>query len=504
MSRSCKRIPNIIYIIICAAVLTGAAYVMIFSYEGRIIRESIGNIPFAVAALSAAAYVFIPAFVSGIRKRPALLFLYFFIVPALLCALLIPAGFVPDEEKHFLRALSLSQFHVISGDVCVPENINDIFGIKGFDNLINLWSLKASDATYMTSCTMAIFYAPLSYLPQSIGVWMSSLFTDHLYVIFISARLSCLAATTAMLYLAVRIAPFGKYIIIMLSLMPLFIQEAASVAVDGLSVASVILMAAFYFYLREQKAPFTKRQIVTMALTIISVFSVKSAYLLLGFIFMLLPPAGFGGIKRKRIILLSVYILAILLPVIYWLLVYFCGFDFSKSVGDGASIMSQLSLLIGDPLKFPRVLFNTLSANAIWYFKSCFSLLLLSFDMSKAAILLLMICLVVTLLLGRHARIGWRNVIFITAASLITVIMIFGLEYLQWTGTGADMIDGVQGRYFIPLFFPILCMIRLPQPLQNADGASAERGMQIVQTLIISSTAAVALTSLMSAAATLL
>ena len=42
----------------------------------------------------------------------------------------------------------------------------------------------------------------------------------------------------------------------------------------------------------------------------------------------------------------------------------------------------------------------------------------------------------------------------------ISLFIFLGL-YMGWTKTGADIIDGVQGRYFIPiLILPFLCLIQ--------------------------------------------
>ena len=43
-----------------------------------------------------------------------------------------------------------------------------------------------------------------------------------------------------------------------------------------------------------------------------------------------------------------------------------------------------------------------------------------------------------------------NGIIFIS-----TIILMFTSLYVQWTPLGASFIDGVQGRYFIPLLIPI-------------------------------------------------
>ena len=42
------------------------------------------------------------------------------------------------------------------------------------------------------------------------------------------------------------------------------------------------------------------------------------------------------------------------------------------------------------------------------------------------------------------------------ACSLLSALVIFTGEYLQWTQVGFPVVEGVQGRYFVPLLFPVL------------------------------------------------
>jgi uncharacterized membrane protein len=57
------------------------------------------------------------------------------------------------------------------------------------------------------------------------------------------------------------------------------------------------------------------------------------------------------------------------------------------------------------------------------------------------------------------------TILIVLAAVLISIGLIFLVQYVTWTAVGADSVDGVQGRYFLPLALlgaAILCDARLP------------------------------------------
>ncbi|MFM5930420.1 MAG: DUF2142 domain-containing protein, partial [Novosphingobium sp.] len=65
--------------------------------------------------------------------------------------------------------------------------------------------------------------------------------------------------------------------------------------------------------------------------------------------------------------------------------------------------------------------------------------------------------------LGPALGCGWR--IWLAAVSLLVVIVLSFALYLAATALGAGAVDGLQGRYFIPVFLPLLLAIgRQGQP----------------------------------------
>ena len=56
-----------------------------------------------------------------------------------------------------------------------------------------------------------------------------------------------------------------------------------------------------------------------------------------------------------------------------------------------------------------------------------------------------------------------RDKILSVVSMLLVILLIFTSEYLTWTDVGSFTIQGIQGRYFIPLVVPFLVLVHLKE-----------------------------------------
>jgi uncharacterized membrane protein len=91
----------------------------------------------------------------------------------------------------------------------------------------------------------------------------------------------------------------------------------------------------------------------------------------------------------------------------------------------------------------------------------------LSFGTDLLIVLLLLILLAVNIgreqashteLTGR-VRADRKLRLMLSGCILLTSLLIFMAEFVQWTDAGSKVIDGVQGRYFLPFLFPVLVLV---------------------------------------------
>jgi uncharacterized membrane protein len=72
------------------------------------------------------------------------------------------------------------------------------------------------------------------------------------------------------------------------------------------------------------------------------------------------------------------------------------------------------------------------------------------------------------LLAGATERVARLDRWSFAAATILAFALIFGALYLTWTPTGSGIVLGVQGRYFIPLLFPLAAAVAGLLPLRGS------------------------------------
>ena len=81
------------------------------------------------------------------------------------------------------------------------------------------------------------FYPIHNYFPQALGMALVRLVTKNRLAILYGARFGGWLATLLLMYYAVKKISAGKYVVIAIALMPMFLQEAVSASADGITNA---------------------------------------------------------------------------------------------------------------------------------------------------------------------------------------------------------------------------------------------------------------------------
>ena len=279
-----------------------------------------------------------------------------------------------------------------------------------------------------------------------------------------AGRLFCLAAVCAVLFQCVRKLPVGKNLLIAISLTPMFLQEAVSLSADGLVFAVLAADVTLFVCLLKRKAPMTRRERALLILLCVLTLSVKPLYFVFILPFAFLPADRFGGSRRRT--LLIAYGCSVALALV-WLGPMLLGQDMTtaKRADVDVSLHRQLLGILADPLEYLRCLIRTLVEKGEFYINS-----------SMSSFLYLTVGLPGVFTFAQYALLGYtcsrdgalgeypraRRVLL--ACSLLSALVIFTGEYLQWTQVGFPVVEGVQGR------------ILRPPPVPRPAGHDAPRG----------------------------
>jgi len=424
-------------------------------------------------------------FISRRKWKLERAFLIMWLVCSTMMALSSPVGRVPDEATHFCRILSLSYGDAVSEQSEEGTTVGSKLPLPG-DFLGNTYTFRMllKNADTMTLTDKESFfefpntsaYSPVTYLPQVLGVFLARHITSKIILIMYAGRIFNWLAITLLLYYSVKKALFGKEIIMLIALMPMNVQESFSMAPDGMVTALIIVMFCYILNLRygpDSDRKMSAVQIAAVYILAVSVSLIKVIYLPFCLAFLMIPWQRFGSKKWYGIHLSAAAVLTA-----------FCSLKWLKTAGEymvyaGTDSTLQIQFILTHPFNYLLTICRTLFPHAGEYLQEIVGLRLGYIDVEVTSIIILVY-------LYFFIR-KMDGSVFHTEASahhpysrliIFSVIAVFFLNltalYIQWTPVYENVIEGIQGRYFIPLLFPLYVGLwerakKKPQPCTSAS-----------------------------------
>ncbi|MEK4061089.1 MULTISPECIES: DUF2142 domain-containing protein [Paenibacillus] len=421
----------------------------------------------------------------SIKLKPQHIFLLLASIFGLLWVLLVPPFQSADEFAHFYRAYEISERNLVTENIdgqignYLPSAIRDFEAAVGggtitrnYENKASIDILKDAAKIHVTPGENDFFlfpssavYHPIVYLPQAIGIKIGSLLDTNLLVTFYLGRFFNLFAYIAMTYFAIKLIPKLKYTLLLLSIMPMTLNQAASLSADALTNGALFLFFAYLMYLIfniEIKHINRKQVFILLVLTCLVAAS-KNAYFLFCLLVVLLPKEKTKGFKQY-ITYVSAIIASGLLVVISWMIVL-------KYIHVTFPIdpKAQLLTVFQHPFQFTEKLINTFVEFDYLYiqFVGVFGWGETSVHYLSGIIFLclLTVSVIIEMKNTDHPLNDIKRGFILFAASILTVIIIASTLYLTWTQEAGNVIYGIQGRYFIPVSIIFLYSIYLLTPL---------------------------------------
>lgn len=380
-----------------------------------------------------------------------------------------------DEREHFSRAFEISQGHLVS-----EYNAElDTWGrrLPFSPDLLRAVGNGSSEPRLGDEEAFVPFreksvYAPVSYLPQAVGIFVARLFTDSISSIANAGRFVNWLCVTLLLFFAVRLLPRGKEFLALALLLPLNVYEAVLLAPDGQVVALSSLMIAVTLHLRHvQETPLSKRQLALLYSLAIWLSLCKLVYLPLCLVYLLIPRERFR--KKNGKLFHSLIMAAVVLALnLGWL-----GASASNVQRPGTDSGLQLAYVLGHPLRYLLTLMNTLADRWLVLLKGLLGARFGDYNLPPAAFSTTLIvwlgglalaCLLVKGCLKKLAGSFWRERLCFGSMIFVTAMLIALAEYLYWNAPYAERIDGMHGRYFLyallPLYFAVVGKTALAEP----------------------------------------
>lgn len=433
------------------------------------------------------------------------------IVFGLVFACIMSPGAIPDENTHYETSLMVS--NLMMGKIKTNNEIDkayvnyDSFGsFKNANYSYNRFMrdmnkpLKLKDKVYeiendWDDIFKHYYFAP--YIPQAIGITLSRIFNTNTLRTYYAGRVFNLFFYAACIYFALKVTPVHKLLFGLLSMLPIFIQQAASHSYDtfvfGLTFISIAYFMKWYFSNEEIK----NKDVAVLFVVNLALAPVKIVYGLFALLFAIVPTSRFGSLDRKIkiLVIISVPTLGYILVNIWWRIKHviedLLGIDFKviyadtfntpvKSTADitgfelNGGTTYSFGYIVANPGKTISLLVRSVRFwLSTWFYQSLGKALAgvtLILPMTYVRIVLILIG--ISALRKEDYEMTWfvRGsfvVVCLGVAALILLGMLVG-----WTLTTDTLIQGIQGRYFCPLLPYFFSMfnnkyIKLPKKIDK-------------------------------------
>ncbi len=306
---------------------------------------------------------------------------------------------------------------------------------------------------------------PAAYLPQAIGIAAARLLRLNSLWLAYLGRFCNLLFFTVMTWLALKRLPFGKEVLFGTALLPMTVHLSASFSYDVMILACMFLLTAVCLDLTYARDRVRVRDVVLLAVLAAAAGPCKMIYAPMLGLCLLIPVKKFGGRKKWLASAAAVAAAygAAMIMVNGSVVMYYAAASAETAVTSGGESGFSLSLLVHRPGLLISLFYNTLVHQLDEFHLSMIGAWLGNLDPVLNVPYLLILFYTAGLLLlafrvpGESIRLtGGRRVwIFVICAACGAAALLSML--IACTPINSQVIEGVQGRYFLP-FLPVLLM----------------------------------------------
>lgn len=397
------------------------------------------------------------------------IFLIFGIAIGSIYTFAIPPGRAPDEASHFFRIYEILEGYIVSDTnegVAGSNEPSNIMIVEKFaanndttykEVIEHLGDRDNSEETFIN--TTAYKYNPVSYAPQIIGMGIGKILHLPILVSTYIAKFANMLFCIIILYFCIKKTPMLKDIIFLLAFLPISLQSMCSLSADGIIFVSAIALICFVLHsIYSRNTQFTKKHFfIATSLCILLTIS-KIVYAPLCLILFCIPKERFGNTHKKFFWVFGVGIITIVAFLIW----YFA----SPSLVVITDSATQISFIVHNPIKYLAIVTNTLTSNiheTLFFFSGAFGGYLEWYNVTPTLVYILAIYTTFILLCAKARQslhVTKTLKLFAIFLFPMTILAIYTTMFITWTEVGKTIINGVQGRYFLPILLLIpICFL---------------------------------------------
>jgi len=484
LETSLPKTSNIIRVIINVLIFCIIFY-LYKKYLSNInqLTTSIKNIIYFIFILSSVYLIFATNYILQSKKYKLEKLFLIVMIPVSICySLIMIPGMVPDEATHMRLTYSLASqiMGVEQGKITLRGEEKYIYdhlptapNVDSYEYSYSHFFSGEDNGDYVTiDVDSANWKQMFGYFPAVLGVIFSRTMhfgaTPTIYI----ARLCNLFFYLWLTYFSIKKIPIGKQLMFMIAILPMCSQQMMSLSYDAVLNAATFFCLAYGLFFVYNSEDVKYDEYIKYLFSAVLLLSIKSAI----YSFILLIPllSKFKNLnnnmhlerKQKVILCLSISIFILILNFVSF------GSGATKETAETAATTTNIiswsgtegytiGWLITHPIDGIMLFIRTLNIKGQWYYYSC-----LGQDLSWFTVKLPLgifnvwgILLLICALKKEDNFIDKRMRTLFVIINFIIFFLVLLSMCIFWTPLSFNYIEGVQGRYFIPIVFTILIVI---------------------------------------------
>ncbi|MEU1985207.1 DUF2142 domain-containing protein [Nocardia sp. NPDC019395] len=335
-------------------------------------------------------------------------------------------------------------------------------------------------------------YSAVPYVPNAIGIWFAEVINADTGTMVRLTRLAGLASYLLVVGFALWSlrAHRIQWLAFTVAVLPIAVFQAGTVTADTLTNALALLVSALVVKAVFLGDRLGRAETFAVMATAILLPLCKPTYVLLAMLVVLIPAKRMGLTGWRRWITWACAALGAI-GFAVWMKI-------AAPTGEGTSLMrprhqwytvdtgEQLTGILTDPFGFLRTFWESILRRDQEWFTEFFGELGFAYiNVPATAIVACLLAFAVSIgMAERFADPDFRRTLVVALTMAASVAMIYVTLYMSFTPVGYYIIDGVQGRYFIPLAILAFAVLLRWMPFRLRGPGDREPGRGAALTVV--------------------
>ena len=306
------------------------------------------------------------------------------------------------------------------------------------------------------------------YLPQILGVLLGVLLKFSGFWTLYLGKVFAMLFFTICIFFSIKLIPWGKMVIMTVALLPMSMELASSFSYDCVLNALCILFISYTLHLICKKDKMTWKDFLFLGIIICVIAPCKMFYFLIAGMLYLIPKEKYKSKKTYWMMNTGILVagLAVLIIMRFQFLTSHVGGATPSAIED-ATVNYSIATILGDIPHSISVLFNTAIIKSEFYYNSMWGNQLGSLQVYIPTFVITSFVLVLFtagVCTTREERVIYEPDAKFRLVNLgLSLLMFLGILaalWIGWTPVTYGVIEGDQGRYFLPFLPMIFLSIR--------------------------------------------